>query len=129
MSIGWVLSISQEDKYGAILMSKVPLTYGWHFRPVGFIPVLQFYLSLPMVKMAQGHCHHQALMCHQCPVALQGPGALQMVNIVQEHQDREVPEGSLVGDLPVLVLSGSVVMHIVFSCQVELPSTDILGPA
>ena len=73
MSVGQVLSISQEDKCGAILMSKVPHTYGWHFHPVGFIPVFQFYPSLPMVKTAQGHCHRQALMCHQCPVALQAP--------------------------------------------------------
>ena len=76
MSIGWLLSISQKDKCGAILMSKVPHTYGWLFLPVGFIPVSRFYPSLPRVKTAQGHCHHQALMCHQCPVALQGPRAL-----------------------------------------------------
>ena len=50
MSIGRVLSISQEDKCEAILMSKVPRTYGRHFLPVGFIPVFRFYPSLPMVK-------------------------------------------------------------------------------
>ena len=76
MSVGRVLHVSQEDKCGAILMSKFPRTYGWHLRPVGFIPVFWFYLSLPMVKTAQARCHHQALMCHQCPVALQGSGAL-----------------------------------------------------
>ena len=50
-------------------------------------------------------------MCHQCPVALQGPGVLHMVDVVGEQQNHEVPEGSLVGDPPVLGLYSSVVVH------------------
>ena len=52
-----------------------------------------------------------------------------MINIVQEHEDHEVTEGSLIGDPLVLVWSSSVVVHVVSSCQVELPSTTVLGPA
>ena len=73
MSVGQVLCISQKDKCGAILVSKVPRTHGRHFLPVGFIPVFRFYPSLPTVETAQGRCHHQAFMCHQRLVALKGP--------------------------------------------------------
>ena len=38
-------------------------------------------------------------------------------------------EGSFIGDLPVLRLSGGVVVYIIFGCQVELPSTAVLNPA
>ena len=120
MSLGLVLSISQEDKCGAILVSKVPRTYSWHAHPVRFIPVFQFYLSLPTVEMAQGPHHHQTFKCHQRLVALQGPGVLQMVDVMGEHQDHEVSESSLVGEPLVLGLSGGVVTHIVFSSKVEL---------
>ena len=129
MSIGQVLSVSQEVKCGAIFASKVPRTYSWHLHPVGFISDFRFYPSFPTVEMAEGHRHHQTLMSHQHPVALQGPGVLYVVYVVTEHQNREVPEGSFIGDLPVLRLSGGVVEYIIFGCQVELPSTTLLGPA
>ena len=68
-------------------------------------------------------------MCHQRPVALQGPSVLYVVYVVREHQNREVPEGSFIGDPLVLRLSGGVVAYINFGCQVELPSTAVLGLA
>ena len=85
MGIGWVLSISQEVKRGAILVSKVPPTYSWYLHAVGFISACWLHLSLPTVEMAQGRRHCQTLMCHQRPVSLQGPGVLYMIYVVREH--------------------------------------------
>ena len=52
-----------------------------------------------------------------------------MIYVVREHENREVLEGSFIGDPAVLRLSGGVVAYIIFGCQMELPSTTVLGPA
>ena len=40
---------------------------------------------LPPVKPAQGRGNCKALMYHESMVTLQGPGVLQIVNVVGEH--------------------------------------------
>ena len=67
-------------------MPEVILWDDRDFRPVVSVPILVTYSALPMVVLPQGSCHHKALIHHQSPVALEGAGAFQMVDIVGKHK-------------------------------------------
>ena len=58
-----------------------------------------------------------------------GPGALHMVDVMREHKNCKVPEGSYVCDLPSPRLSHRVVTGIVLRSHMELLSTAVLSPA
>ena len=70
-------------------------------------------------------------MHNQSPVALKGAGALQLVHIVREHEDRKVPQCPLVGYPLVLMQSGgqSIITHVVFSSIMELTGSSVFRPA
>ena len=66
-------------------------------------------------------------MHNQSPVALEGTGTLQLVHVVREHEDRKVPQCSLVRYPPVLMQSGRqcVITHVVFSSVMELMGSSV----
>ena len=66
-------------------------------------------------------------MHNESPVALEGPGILQLVHKMRKHEDRKVPQCSLVGYPPVLMYSGSigVVAGVVLRGYMELTGSPV----
>ena len=64
-------------------------------------------------------------------MALQGPGVLQMVNIMGEHENGKIPQSPFISDLSALVWAGryGIVMDIVLGGPVKFTGTAVLGPA
>ena len=67
-------------------MPEVTLRDDRDFDPVVSVLILGTYSALPMVVLPQGSCHHKALKHHQSPVALEGTGTFQVVDIVGKHK-------------------------------------------
>ena len=82
---------------------------------------------MPMVVTAECSRYLQALMHYESPVALDGPGVLQLVYKMREHEDRKVPQCPLIGYLPVLMYSGGIgiVTGIVLRGEMELMGSPI----
>ena len=99
-----VLGITEEHECWTVVMPEIILSYCRHLIPVG---ILTFFLVthpvLPPVVPAKSSCYLKALMHHESPVTLEGSGALQLVHVMREHEDRKVPSCSLIGYPPVLM--------------------------
>ena len=66
-------------------------------------------------------------MHYESPVALDGPGVLQLVYKVREHEDHKVPQCPLVAYLLVLVCSGGIgiVTGVVLRGEMELTGSPV----
>ena len=110
MSICRILSITQERECRAVLEPVVALGDCRYFVPVGISwrDLLKVDLALPLVETTEYSRYLQAPVHYESPVALNGPGVLQVVYKVREHEDRKVPQCPLVAYPPVLVYSGRI---------------------
>ena len=92
MSICRVLSVTQEHECRAVLKLVIALGDCWYLVPVGIFTgdLLEIDLALPTVVTAKCGRYLQALMHYKRLVALNGPGVLQLVYKVREHEDRKV---------------------------------------
>ena len=133
VSICWVLSITQECECWAVLKLEIALGDCWYLVPVGIFTgdLLEIGPALPMVVMPECGHYLQALVHYESPVAFHGPRVLELVYKVREHEDRQVPQCSLVGYPPVLMYSGRVgiVIGIVFRGEMELMGSPVFHPA
>ena len=124
MSICQVLSITQECECRAVLKSEIALGDCRYLVPVGIFTgdLLEIDPALPTVVTAECSRYLQALMHYESPVALNGPGVLQLVYKVREHEDRKVPQCPLVAYSQVLMYSGGIgiVTGIVLHGEMEL---------
>ena len=100
----WVLGITEECERRTVLMPEILLRHCRHLVPVGILTfLLVTHPALPPVVPAKS-CHYlKALVHHESLVALEGPGTLQVVHIMREHEDRKVPQCPLIGYMPVLM--------------------------
>ena len=128
-----VLSVTQECEHQTVLVPEIVLADLWYFVPVGILTgdLLEIDPALPMMVPTESGRHLKALMHNESPVALKGSGILQLVHIMRQHEDRKVPQCSLVGYLPVLMYSGSigVVMGIVLCSYMKLMGSPVFHPA
>ena len=133
MSICRVLSVTQECECRTVLKSEIALGDCWYLVPVGIFTgdLLEIDPALPTVVTAECGCYLQALLHYESPVALDGPGVLQLVYKVREHEDRKVPQCPLVGYPPVLMYSGriGIVTGVVLCDEMELTGSAIFRPA
>ena len=133
MSIHRVLSVTQECECRAVLKSEIALGDCWYLVPVGIFTgdLLEIDPALPTVVMAECGRYLQALVHYESPVALDGPGVLQLVYQVREHEDRNVPQCPLIGYPPVLMYSGGIgiVTGIVLRGDMELTGSPVFCPA
>ena len=99
-----VLGVTEERECWTVLMLEIILSYCWHLVPVGILTfLLVTHLALPLVVPAKSCRYLKALVHHESLVALKGPGTLQLVHIMREHEDRKVPQCPLIGYTPVLM--------------------------
>ena len=99
-----VLGITKERECRTVLMPEIILSYCRHLVLVGILTfVLVTHPALPPVVPAKSCCYLKALVHHESPVALEGPGTLQLVHVMREHEDCKVPQCLLVGYTPVLM--------------------------
>ena len=70
-------------------------------------------------------------MRYESPVALKGPGVLQLVYKVREHEDHKVPQCPVIGYPPVLMYSGrkGIVTGVVLRGEMKLTGFPIFHPA
>ena len=100
----WVLGAPKECQCRTVLVPEIVLSYGRHLVPVGVLTsLLVTHLALPPVVPIKSGRHTEALMHHDSPVALEGSGTLQLVQVMRKHEDRKVPQCSLVWYLLVLM--------------------------
>ena len=99
-----VLGVTEERECQTVLMPEIVLGYYWHLVSVSILTfLLVTHPALPPVIPAKS-CHYlKALMHCESPVALEGPGTLQVVHVMREHEDRKVPQCPLIGYMPVLM--------------------------
>ena len=133
MSIYWVLSVTQERECRAVLKSEIALGDCWYFVPVSIFTrdLLEIDPALPTVVTTECGRYLKALMHYESPVALDGPGVLQLMYKVREHEDRKVPQCPLIAYLQVLVYSGGIgiVTGIVLHGEMELMGSPVFRPA
>ena len=114
-------------------MPEIILGDLWYFVPVGILTgdLLEVDPALPMMVPAERGHYLKALMHYEGPVALEGSGILQLVHKVRKHEDRKVPQCSLVGYPSVLMYSGGigVIMGVVLCGYMELMGSPIFRPA
>ena len=114
-------------------MPEIILGDLWYFVPVGILTgsLLEVDLALPMMVPAESGRYLKAFMHYEGPVALEGSGILQLVYKMRKHEDRKVPQCSLVGDPSVLMYSGGigVVMGVVLRGYMELTGSPVFHPA
>ena len=93
--------------------------------------LLEISPALPTVVTAECSRYLQALVRYESPVAFDGPGVLQLVYKVTEHEDRKVPQCPLVGYPPVLMYSGriGIVIGVVLRGKMELTGFPVFQPA
>ena len=124
-----VLSITQECEGQTVLVPEIILADLWYFVPVGILTgdLLEIDPALPTMVPAKSSHHLKALMHNESPVALKGSGILQLVHKMRKHEDRKVPQCSLVGYLPVLMYSGGigVVTGVVLHGYMELTGSPV----
>ena len=129
VSICWVLSITQEHECRAVLELVIALGDCWYFLPVGIFTgdLLEIDPALPMVVMTECGRYLKTLVHYESLVALDGPGVLQLVYKVREHEDCKVSQCPLAAYPPVLVYSGGIgiVMGIVLCGEMELTGSPI----
>ena len=129
MSIRRILSITQECECRAVLKSEIARGDCWYLVPVGIFTgdLLEIGPVLPTVVTAECGHYLQALMPYESLVALDGPGVLQLVYKVREHEGRKVPQCPLIGYLPVLMYSGGIgiVTGVVLCSEMELMGSPI----
>ena len=128
-----VLSITQECERQTVLVPEIILADFGYFVPVSILTgdLLEIDPALPMMVPPESGRHLKALMHNESPVALKGSGILQLVDIMRKHEDRKVPQCSLVGYLPVLMYSGGigVVTGIVLRGYMKLMGSPVFHPA
>ena len=99
-----VLGVTEECECRTVLMPEIVLGYCRHLVPVGILTfLLVTHPALPPVILAKSCRYLKALVHHKSPVALKGPGTLQVVHVMREHEDRKVPQCPLVGYMLVLM--------------------------
>ena len=129
----WVLSITQECEHRTVLVPEIVLGNLWYLVPVSILTgdLLEIDPALPMVVLAESGHHLKALMHYESPVTLEGSRILQLVHKMRKHEDRKVPQCSLVGYPPVLMYSGGigVITGIVLHGYMELTGSPIFHPA
>ena len=127
-----ILSITQECEHRTVLMLEIILGDLWYFVPVGILTgdLLEVDPALPVMVPAESGRYLKALMHYESPVALEGSGILQLVHKVRKHEDRKVPQCSLVGYPPVLMYSGSigVITGVVLRGYTELTGSPHIPP-
>ena len=110
-------------------MPEIILGDLWYFVPVGILTgsLLEVDPALPMMVLAESSCYLKAFMHYKGPVALKGCGILQLVHKMRKHEDRKVPQCSLVGDPSVLMYSGciGVIMGLVLCGYMELMGSPV----
>ena len=91
-------------------MPEIILGDLWYFVPVGILTgsLLEVDLALPTMVPAESGCYLKAFMHYEGPVALEGSRILQLVHKMRKHEDRKVPQCSLIGDPSVLMYSGGI---------------------
>ena len=124
MGICQVLGVTQQCQCRAVLKPKVALGDRWRFTPVSIFAryLMKVDPVLPTVVMTECSHYLQALVCYENLVALSGPGTLQLVYKVREHEDRKVPQSPLVAYPSVLVYSGgiSIITDVILRSDMEL---------
>ena len=82
---------------------------------------------MPTVVMTECGRYLKALVHYESLVALNGPGVLQLVYKVKEHEDRKVPQSPLIAYPPVLVYSGGIgiVTGIILRGEMELTGSPV----
>ena len=129
MSICWVLNVTQERECWAVLKSVITLGNCWYLVPVGIFTgdLLEIDPALPTVVTAKCGRYLQVPVHYESPVALDGPGVLQLVYKVREHEDHKVPQCPLVAYPPVLVYSSriGIVTGVVLRGEMELTGSPI----
>ena len=105
----------------------------WYFVPVGILTghLLEVDPALPTMVPAESGCYLKVFMHYEGPVALEGSRILQLVHKVRKHEDRKVPQCSLVGYPSVLMYSGGigVITGVVLHGYMELTGSPIFRPA
>ena len=128
-----VLSVTQESERRTVLVPEIILANLWYFVPVGILTgdLLEIDPALPMMVLAESSRHLKALLHNQSPVALEGPGILQLVHKMRKHEDHKVLQCSLIGNLPVLMYSGGigVVTGVVLRGYMELMGSPRIPPS
>ena len=124
VSICRVLSVTQECECRAVLKSEIALGDCRYLVPVGIFTgdLLEIGPALPAVVTAKCSHYLQVLVHYESPVALDGPGVLQLMYKVREHEDRKVPQCPFVGYPLVLMYSGGIgiVTDVVLRSEMEL---------
>ena len=114
-------------------MPEIILGDLWYFVPVSILTgsLLEVDPALPTMVPAEGGRYLKAFMHYEGLVALKGSGIFQLVYKVRKHEDRKVPQCSLVGDLSVLMYSGGigVVTGVVLCGYMELTGSPVFCPA
>ena len=99
-----VLGVTEERECRTVFMPEIVLRYCRHLVSVGILTfLLMTHPAMPLVVPAKSSHHLKALMHHESLVALKGSGALQLVHVMREHEDRKVPQCPLVWYLSVLM--------------------------
>ena len=133
MSICQVLSVTQRHECQTVLEPVIAFGDSWYFIPVGIFTgdLLEIDPASPMVVATECSRYLKALMHYESPVALDGPGVLQLVYKVREHEDRKVPQCPLVAYPPVLVYSSGIgiITGVVLHCEMELTGSPVFHPA
>ena len=110
-------------------MSEIILGDLRYFVPVGILTgdLLEVDPALPTMVPAKSGRYLKAFMHYKGPVALEGSGILKLVHKVRKHEDRKVPQCSLVSYPSVLMYSGSVgvITGVVLRGYMELTDSPI----
>ena len=125
----WIFSITQECERQTVLMPEIILGDLWYLVPVGILTgdLLEVDPALPTMVPAESGCYLKAFMHYEDPVALEGSRILQLVHKVRKHEDRKVPQCSLVGYPSVLMYSGGigVITGVVLRGYMELTGSPV----
>ena len=110
-------------------MPEIILGDLWYFVPVSILTgsLLEVDPALPTMVPAESGRYLKAFMHYEDPVALEGSGILQLVYKMRKHEDRKVPQCSLISDPSVLMYSSGigVVTGIVLRGYMELTGSPV----
>ena len=114
-------------------MPEIILGDLWYFVPVGILTgsLLEVDPALPTMVPAESGRYLKAFMHYEGLVALKGSRILQLVYKMRKHEDRKVPQCSLIGDPSVLMYSDGigVITGIVLRGYMELMGSPVFRPA